>query len=790
MSATLAGAHAKPARAPQDGPPRLVRALVFWRSPQDQPRWARPVLLLIAAVAGVLYAWNITSSGFAYYYSDAVKSMSVSWKALLFGAMDPGATITPDKIAGSFVPQALSARLFGFHAWSVTLPQCIEGVICVLVMYRVVRRWAGPYAGLGAAALFTFTPVVASMFGHSMEDGGLTFCLVMAADCCQRAFLDARLRSLVFAGVWVGVGFQAKMMQAWMVLPALALVYLVSAPGRLRRRIAHVAVAAVVCLAVSLSWVMLMTFVPAKDRPYVDGSTNNSAIAMVFGYNGLERFGINVPGAVASMGGGGGTAGKGGFARLGTGGTAGTGGFPGLGGSGARPGADTAGAGAPGTSGAAGPGSPAGANGAASAGSTQGAAGVGGAAGPAATAAGRGGGSLPGGTGGTGASGAEGTRRLASGPGAVHGGSSWLKLFQSRFGPQIGWMYPFALLALVLGLWWRRGRERTDRLRGGYAMWGSWLVVVGLVFSKMSNIPHTAYMSTLAPPLAALTAAGAVMMWRAYRRGGARAWALPVAVAAEAAWSWYLGSFDSGFLPWLKWTMLAASVIGVVVMVLGRGTRRMRSRLLTAGLLAGIAGSVVTPVAWSASVLDTTYAGSAFDASAGPSAMGGGGRGFSGPGGDVSTSLTASQRRLYQYVKAHQGSAEYVMATEGWNLASPYILATGDTVLPMGGFSGSVPQPSLDDFVSLVHKGEVRFVLTQGSGSAGAGMPGAGGGSGSLTGISSWVTKHCAQVPSQDYGVSASSSTSRSSTAGTGPAGMFGEAGAGGGTLYRCSPSS
>ena len=236
LSATIADPRAGSGRAPHNSPPGPRRPWMFWRSPQDQPAWARPALLAIAAVAAALYAWNITSSGFAMYYSDAVKSMSVSWKALLFGAMDPGATITPDKIPGSFVPQALSARIFGFHAWSVTLPQVIEGVICVLVMYRMVRRWVGPKAGIIAAGLFTFTPVAASMFGHSMEDGALTFCLVMAADCYQRAVLDARLRSLVLSGVWVGLGFQAKMLQAWMVLPALVVGYLVVAPVRLRRR--------------------------------------------------------------------------------------------------------------------------------------------------------------------------------------------------------------------------------------------------------------------------------------------------------------------------------------------------------------------------------------------------------------------------------------------------------------------------------------------------------------------------------------------------------------------------
>ncbi|MFI9271449.1 ArnT family glycosyltransferase [Kitasatospora sp. NPDC052896] len=764
---------------------------MFWRSPVDQPRWARPALLVIATLAAVLYAWNISSSGFAPFYSDAVKSMSVSWKALLFGAMDPGATITPDKIAGSFVPQALSARIFGFHAWSVTLPQCVEGVLSVLVMYRVVRRWAGPRAGLAAAGLFTFTPVVASMFGHSMEDGALVCCLVLAADCYQRAVLDGRLRWLVLAGVWVGVGFQAKMMQAWMVLPALAIGYLVAAPVRLRRRFGHLLVAGAVCLAVSLSWVAMMTVVPAKDRPYVDGSTNNSAVAMVFGYNGLERFGIHVPGSIPSMGsgmGGGGAHGSGGAGRP-VGQRPEGGQLPGGGaGFGAGAGAGFGGGGAGAGAGFGGGGAGFGAGAAPGAGTApQGLAG-----GAPAHAGGQGGGF-----------------------GGMNDGPSWLKLFQGRFGPQIGWMYPLALLALAFGLWTRRRAERTDRLRGGFVLWGSWLLVIGAVFTDMSSIPHTAYMSTLAPALAALCGAGAVLMWDAYREGRRAAWALPVAVAAEAGWSWYLSTFDPTFLPWLKWLMLGASVLGVVAMVWGRATRRTRSRLLTVGLLAGLAGAVVTPVAWSSSVLDPKYAGSALDAGAGPStgmgamfkgvadnsrvegilgepgkqggAQPGGAGAFGGLGG--SATLTSDQRALYDYVKSHQDGAKYVLAVDNWSSASPYILATGDTVLPMGGFSGSVPQPSLSGFTTMVHAGQVRFVLVQG----GRGMSalfGGGAGDGSVTQIDSWVKQNCTEVPSTSYGVNPppSQAGGTRSPGLAGLAGMFG--GSATGTLYGCTPSS
>jgi len=407
-----------------------------WRSPADQPAWSRPVLLVIALAAAFLFGWNIRAAGLSPFYSVAVKSMSESWKAFFYGAFDPKATITIDKLAGSFLPQALSARIFGYHPWSLALPQVIEGTIATLVMYRIVRRWAGVVPGLLAAAIFALTPIAASMFGHSMEDGALTMCLVLAADSYQRAVMEARLRSLIWAAVWVGVGFQAKMLQAWMVVPALALGYLVAVPARLRRRIGHLAVAGVVMVAVSLSWIALYTFTPAADRPWVDGSTSNSAFAMVFGYNGLERFGIKVPGAVQS-----------------------------------GPGVSTGGFG---------------------------------------------------------------------GRGAGGFGTGWTKLLGTTYGTQVGWLYPLAVLALVFGLVWAGRAHRTDQVRGGFVMWGVWLLTFGLIFSDMSTIPHTAYVASLAPPLAALSAAGIVMFWRAYRVGGWQAWLLPVAVAAELAWAWYL----------------------------------------------------------------------------------------------------------------------------------------------------------------------------------------------------------------------------------------------------------
>jgi 4-amino-4-deoxy-L-arabinose transferase-like glycosyltransferase len=727
----------------------------IWRAPEGQPAWARPVLLGIAAVAAFLYAWNITQAGLAPFYSVAVKSMSESWKAFFYGAFDPKATITIDKLAGSFLPQALSARIFGFHPWSLALPQVIEGVISVLVMYRVVRRWAGVMPGLLAAALFTLTPIAASMFGHSMEDGALTLCLVLAADAYQRAVMEARLRSLIWSGVWVGLGFQAKMMQAWMILPALAIGYLIAAPAPLRRRIGQLSVAGVVMLAVSLSWIALYTFTPASDRPYVDGSTDNSAAAMVFGYNGLERFGISIPGAVTS--GPGVSAGRGG---AGGGQPSGTGPVLAPGGTGSGTGSSATGS------------------------------------------------SPPGGTG-TGSTGTGGGAAATGAPAAFQRtagssfGQGWTKLLGSDYGPEIGWLYPLAILALIFGLLWTWRARRTDQVRAGFVMWGIWLLTVGLIFSKMSTIPHTAYMSSLAPPLAALSAAGLVMFWRYYRAGDARGWMLPVAVAAELAWAVFLWRDYGGFLPWVRTAAIVAGVIAIVVMVMTKLTRRARGRLATAGLTVGVVAALAAPSAWAASVLDTRYGGSSFNASAGPAgAMGGGAtvggaggapasgqasgqardefierfrgdggyrssagrygrrtgdRGFGGGGaGGIlgsTTALSASERELYDYVSAHRDGASYLMAVSSWSEASPYILSTGQEVMPMGGFSGSVPEPTLARVKELVSSGQLRFFLLSGSGGAAGG--GFGGGGTTAQTIASWVQNACRTVPARDYGSSA-----------------------------------
>ena len=134
-----------------------------WRSPPDQPPWARPALLAIATVAGLAYGWGMNGAALEDFYGAAARSMSSSWHDFFFGAFDPAGTVAVDKLPGTLWPQALSLRLFGFHVWAIVLPQVVEGVLTVLVLYRAVRRLAGPLAGIVAAAVLATSPVTVAL---------------------------------------------------------------------------------------------------------------------------------------------------------------------------------------------------------------------------------------------------------------------------------------------------------------------------------------------------------------------------------------------------------------------------------------------------------------------------------------------------------------------------------------------------------------------------------------------------------------------------------------------------
>ncbi|MFF4541099.1 ArnT family glycosyltransferase [Streptomyces aureus] len=264
-------------------PPRAGR-------PEALQRWERGALAAVLVTAVGLYSWGIGHAALHPFYGAATRSMAGSWRAFFYGGLDTSGSITIDKLPGAFWPEAVSVWLFGPHTWAAALPQVVEGVLTVWLLHRIVRAWAGPFAALTAALVLTLTPVTVVLTRATIPDTALTLLLVTAAGALQKALRTERLLPLITCGVWVGLAFQAKMLQAWLVLPVFALVYQLVAPGTPLNRALRSLAAGAVALAVSCSWVLLAWATPAADRPYLDGTSNNSAFAMVFGYNGLSRF--------------------------------------------------------------------------------------------------------------------------------------------------------------------------------------------------------------------------------------------------------------------------------------------------------------------------------------------------------------------------------------------------------------------------------------------------------------------------------------------------------------------
>jgi 4-amino-4-deoxy-L-arabinose transferase-like glycosyltransferase len=592
----------------------------LWRSPPGQPAWARPLLLLTAALAGLAYGWGMAGASVETFYGAAARSMSQSWHDFIFGSFDPAGTITVDKLPGALWVQALSLRAFGFHIWALILPQVVEGVLTVLVLYRAVRRLAGPVAGLAAAVALATTPVTVLLGRGNVSDSLLILLLVLAADATSAALSNGKLRWLLLAGVWVGLAFQAKMVQAWLVLPGLAAAYLLAAPAeRWRTRLAHVAAAGVITALVSLSWMTAVSLVPDHDRPYVDGSRNDSVYEQVFDYNGLARLGGN-----------------------------------------------------PLTS----------------------------AAGPPAPFV---------------ITGIEDRQTLNFASVSVR--PSWHRLLSGPFGRDGGWLLPAALLSAMIALGRRRAPDqsqardqsrapdqsrtpRRDPVLAAIVLWGGWWVVLAVFFSVGTYL-NSYYIAALTPAVAALCGVGVSLC-------GPPPWSTRVrlimlaACAACLDYGLYLVHGAAVVPDWIVPAALAVFAVAAVLLLVPT---------LLPGRLAGPAHLVAPALACaSLLVLPASASASVVVRGLGP---------FDTPfeSRQVSTatqSFAAHWSELTTFVQRlefQQGEYRILFGTDTSALAAQYILASGREVLPIGGYLGGAPAPTLATLRSDISDGYVQLFL-------------------------------------------------------------------------------
>jgi 4-amino-4-deoxy-L-arabinose transferase-like glycosyltransferase len=311
------GALSRPgvARVPEAASAGKFRRVL--RGAECDPAWVRPALFGLLAATAVLYLWGLGASGWANsFYSAAVQAGTRSWKALFFGSFDSSNFITVDKPPTSLWIMELSARIFGVNAWSILVPQALEGVATVALLYASVRRWFAPAAALLAGGVLALTPVATLMFRFNNPDALLTLLLTAAAYATIRALEDGRTRWLVLAGSLIGFGFITKMLQALILVPVIALVYALAGPPKLGRRIVQVFWSGLAVLVAGGWWVAAVELTPTTDRPYVGGSSDNNLLNLVFGYNGFGRLTGNETGSVGGNGGPGSMWGPTGWNRL------------------------------------------------------------------------------------------------------------------------------------------------------------------------------------------------------------------------------------------------------------------------------------------------------------------------------------------------------------------------------------------------------------------------------------------------------------------------------------------
>jgi 4-amino-4-deoxy-L-arabinose transferase-like glycosyltransferase len=281
------------------------------RASQARRLASRPELLGLLALAALLNLWSLDTNGWANeYYSAAVRSMTESWHNFLFGSFDPSGVAIVDKPPLALWVQALSARVFGFGALSILVPQALMGVASVGLTYDLTRRRFGRAGGFVAGLALAVTPVAVAVFRHNNPDALLVLCSVGALWAIVRALEDGRTRWLVLSGALIGLGFETKMGAALLVLPAFAVAYMWMAPRGYVAAIRQLLAGGAAMLVTGLAWPVLMWLTPAADRPYISGTDDNSIWSLILGYNGLGRLagqagGPGGQGAGAGGGGGG-----------------------------------------------------------------------------------------------------------------------------------------------------------------------------------------------------------------------------------------------------------------------------------------------------------------------------------------------------------------------------------------------------------------------------------------------------------------------------------------------------
>ncbi|MBN3402515.1 dolichyl-phosphate-mannose--protein mannosyltransferase [Clostridium botulinum] len=670
-------------------------------------------LSLILILSLILNLANLNIEGYAnQYYAAGVKSMTLSLKNFFFISFDPASFVSIDKPPLGFWIQAIFAKIFGFSGWSIILPQAIAGVVSVGLIYVIVKRSFGTAAGLISAICLAVTPVFVAVSRNNTCDNLLVLTLLLACLVLSKAAEKGKLKYLLISLAIIGIGFNIKMLQAYMIIPAIYITYLLSNAVSFKKRIVHLMAGTIILILVSLSWAFIVDLIPEGNRPYVGSSTNNSVMGLIIGHNGLERLGI---GSKSTQGGGapGGMDGKNQQKTDGTSSATKNKNSEQTSKENGQTGGET-----PSIDNDQMQGQPPSMDN----GEMQGAppntqdGGKGNANPP--SGDGKGPGGMPPGDNGM-------QKPNGGGMGGTFGGqevASVARLFSNNsLSDQIIWLFPLALFGFIAAAIKEKLNKTFDNKRKlSLVLWSMWLLPEFIYFSFTKGLFHPYYLTMLAPPIAALAGIGIVSMWELYNEEGWKSWILPVGLIADGLTqililSYYYNISNTAKI--LTTTVAVLCIVSSIILaivnlrknkkdILKFKNIKFKKSLVTIALM----GLLITPLVCSATTI--FYPMSGTFPSAGLSLMTNKQKdGFN--MGDPNSGNT----KLIEFLKSHKTNEKYLLVTSSTNgYASDIIINTRESIMALGGFFGTDKVITLDEFKKLVNNGEVRYVMVGGMG--------------------------------------------------------------------------
>jgi 4-amino-4-deoxy-L-arabinose transferase-like glycosyltransferase len=614
-------------------------------------------------LASFAYIWNLWNEGLGnLYYAAGVYSMGQNFHTFFYNSLDSVGFVSIDKPPLGLWIQVLFTKVFGFNGMALLLPQALAGVLSVYLIYRIINKRFGRLAGTVAAIVLALTPIVAAISRNNTMDGLLILTLILASDQLIKSIENKSFKYLIFAGILIGLGFNIKMLQSFMIVPAVYLTYLVFSDRKILIRLFHCFISVVILLTVSLSWIIAVDLTPAADRPFVGSSGTNSALTLALGYNGINRLFGNI----------GGDGGKNNTTSQLNNQPAPPGSYDNMQGDN-LPAPPDDNANIPGDNRPIPPGG---------------------------MDSNRNG---PPGQNGQGNSG---------GPRAEGGATSFFRLYNSEISGQASWFLIPAILASIYALFMLKKSTRKDTRNITLFYFTMCFIPMFIYYSFSGGLVHRYYLAMFAFPVAALTGiAISVLVQKSKEQKKFSRFILPFAFVVTAIPQLYIQSLYSNWLPWLFWTCGAIFAACLLIMIFGGIVFWFLKKPETVALFMAVL--FILPGVWTFS--PAIYGNNAQLPIAGPE-LANSGNAFS-----KRTDLTD----LVAFLEANRGVALYLASVpSSMGVGNELILQSDGDVMVLGGFNGGDNPVTLDEYKIMISDGVVKYAIVNQN--TGNNLPGGG----------------------------------------------------------------